>query len=139
MQLEALIDVPELFIGYDADNQWLYADWKGEYNQETARASCMVMLDTLRRWPSTKMLHDNSNVTLAAMKFTSWGEWWLSELEAAGLCFMAWVLPGSLLARQGAEVTLRAIESPRVGTFDDLASAFSWLQQQQPKAVVSMC
>lgn len=134
MQLQALIDTPALFIGYDADNEWLYADWKGEFNQETARQTCMDMLEILRRWPAAKMLLDNSNVTRATMQFTSWGVWWLAELQAAGLCFMAWVLPHDLLARQAAETTMQAIVHPRVGTFDDVASAYAWLRQQQPEA-----
>ena len=42
------------------------------------------------------------------------------------------ILPSSLLARQAVENTGHAIEAPQVGTFDDVASAYVWLQQQQP-------
>ena len=42
------------------------------------------------------------------------------------------MLPRSLLARQAVENTGHAIEAPQVGTFDDVASAYVWLQQQQP-------
>ena len=30
MHLRPLVDTPGLAIGYDAANQWLYVDWKGE-------------------------------------------------------------------------------------------------------------
>lgn len=42
------------------------------------------------------------------------------------------MLSSSLLARQAVENTGHAIEAPQVGTFDDVASAYVWLQQQQP-------
>ena len=65
------------------------------------------------------------------MRFTGWGVWWLEEMRTAGLLFLAWVLPKDLLARQVAETTVHSIEQPRVGTFDDVASAYGWLQQQE--------
>ena len=131
MQLQAIIDTPEIFIGHDLDNQWLYVDWKGEYNQEGSRAACLLMLEALRNSPYKKVLNDNSNITRAKMQFTAWGVWWLEEMRAAGLLFLAWVLPQDLLARQATETTVHNIEQPRVGTFDDVASAYGWLQQQQ--------
>ena len=42
------------------------------------------------------------------------------------------MLPSRLLARQAVENTGHAIEAPQVRTFDDVASAYVWLQQQQP-------
>ena len=131
MQLQTIIDTPEIFIGHDLDNQWLYADWKGAYNQEGSRAACLLMLEALRNSPCQKVLNDNSNITQAKMRFTGWGVWWLEEMRTAGLLYLAWVLPQDLLARQAAETTVHSIEQPRVGTFDDVASAYGWLQQQE--------
>ena len=131
MQLQTIIDTPEIFIGYDLDNQWLHADWKGAYNQEGSRAACLLMLEALRNSHCQKVLNDNSNITQAKMRFTDWGVWWLEEMRTAGLLFLAWVLPQDLLARQAAETTVHSIERPRVGTFDDVASAYGWLQQQE--------
>ena len=42
------------------------------------------------------------------------------------------MLPRSLLARQAVKNTGHAIEAPQMGTLDDVASAYVWLQQQQP-------
>lgn len=130
MQLQAILDTPEIFIGRDLDNEWLYVNWKGEYNQEEARGACMLMLEALRTYPCKKVLNDNSNITRAKMQFTAWGLWWLEEMRAAGLLFLAWVLPQDLLSRQATETTVHSIEQPVVGTFDDVASAYDWLQQQ---------
>lgn len=131
MQLHPLVDSPELFIGHDTENQWLYVDWRGEYNQELSRATCRVMLDTLRSQPCSKILNDNSSITRTTVQLTQWGVQWLADMQAAGLNFIAWVLPRDLVARQTTEDIVQAIDRPRVGTFDDVASAYVWLQQQQ--------
>jgi hypothetical protein len=131
MQLEAIVDSPELFIGYDTQNDWLYVDWKGEHDQASSQAGCELMLEALRATPCNKILNDNSNVTRTSMQLTQWGVRWVEQMRLAGLQYIAWVLPQSLLARQSVESTVHAIEAPRVGTFDDVASAYVWLQQQQ--------
>jgi hypothetical protein len=135
MQLKAIIDCPELFIGYDTTNDWLYVDWKGEYNQDSSQVTCELMLDCLRSWPCHKILNDNSNITRTSLQLTRWGIRWLEEMRLVGLQYIAWVLPPSLLARQAVETIVHAIEAPLVGTFDDVASAYVWLQQQQQLSV----
>ncbi|ALW85003.1 hypothetical protein AUC43_07795 [Hymenobacter sedentarius] len=137
MQLHVITDSPELFIGHDTDNQWLYVDWKGEHDQESSQAACLLMLESLRAWPCHKILNDNSGITSTTVQLTLWGAWWLNEMRTAGLQYIAWVLPRSLLARQAVETVVHAIDAPRVGTFDDVASAYVWLQQQQPEPQLS--
>lgn len=130
MQLLPIVDSPALFIGHDAHNQWLYVDWKGAHDQDSSQASCLLMLDALRACPCSKILNDNSSVTRTTMQLTLWGAWWLDEMRTAGLEIIAWVLPRDLLSRQSVEMTVNVIEKPRVGTFDDVASAYVWLQRQ---------
>jgi len=130
MQLHPIVDSPQLFIGHDVDNQWLYVDWKGEHDQESSQAACMLMLESLRAYPCSKILNDNSSITHTTVQLSVWGAWWIEEMRAAGLQYIAWVLPRTLVARQRVEATVIAIEAPRVATFDDIASAYVWLQQQ---------
>ncbi|WP_196283156.1 hypothetical protein [Hymenobacter jeongseonensis] len=130
--MEVIVDSPELFIGYDTEMDWLYVDWKGVHNQESSQVACEQMLTSLRAWPCHKILNDNSGITHTTMKLTAWSAWWLEEMRLTGLQYLAWVLPPSLLARQSVETIVHAIDAPRVGTFDDVASAYVWLQQQQP-------
>ncbi|MBO2012336.1 hypothetical protein [Hymenobacter negativus] len=134
MQLHPIVDSPQLFIGHDAHNGWLYVDWKGEHNQDSSQNCCMQMLNSLRDWPCHKILNDNSSISHTTMQLSEWGAWWIGEMRRAGLQYIAWVLPRSLMARQQVEVAVAAIEVPRVTTFDDIASAYVWLQQQQPVA-----
>ena len=130
MQLHPILDLPELSIGYDATNQWLYVDWKGEHDQDTSQACCMQMLESLWAWPCHKILNDNSSVSRTTMQLSEWGAWWIGEMRTAGLQHIAWVLPRSISDRQRVEAVVSAIEKPHIATFDDVASAYVWLQQQ---------
>ena len=130
MQLHPLVDTSALFIGHDAQNEWLYVDWRGEPCPVAARASGLLLLRTLRAWPCTKLLNDNSGACGFTAHLTSRGGRWLEQLQAAGLRHVAWVLPRHLPARQVVQELVHTIERPRVGTFDDVVSAYAWLQQQ---------
>lgn len=131
MQLSVIVDSDELYIGYDSESQWLYVDWRGEHTPESSRAACLLMLETLRAHPCPKILNDNSNISQTTMQLSSWSLWWLDEMRAAGLQHIAWVLPRHMLARRGVESVVQTIEKPHVASFDDLASAYNWLRQQQ--------
>ncbi|GAB3289009.1 hypothetical protein ACFQT0_08070 [Hymenobacter humi] len=130
MQLQTIVDSPGVFISYDAENDWLYVDWKGEHDQQSSQATCGLMLTTLQAWPCHKILNDNSSITQTTMQLNQWTARWLEQMRTAGLQYIAWVLPRHLMARQAVETIVHAISTPRVGTFDDVASAYIWLQQQ---------
>jgi hypothetical protein len=129
--LQTVVDSPVLFIGRDELNRWLYVDLRGPYDGPLAQAACEHMLVCLRQWPCQKILTDGTNVLAVHMQRTHWGHRWLEEMQAAGLRYFAWVLPLSLQARHATEERVYAISSPLVGTFDDIASACLWLQQQR--------
>jgi len=130
MQLRPLVDNPEIFIGYDETNQWLYVDWKGRHDATSAWVTCGLMLEALQAFPCDKILNDNSNIIYSTMQLTARSLEWLARMHAAGLRYLAWVLPRQLSSRQTTEGVVLEIEAPTVCTFDDLASAFVWLQRQ---------
>ncbi|HEX8425874.1 hypothetical protein [Hymenobacter sp.] len=130
MQLQPVLATEGIAISFDFSNQWLYVDWQGEHNQETSQAACLLMLEALRAWPCNRILNDNSSITRTTMELSLWGAWWLEEMVRAGLQHIAWVFPRNFAARQSTESVLLTIERPIVGTFDDVASAYVWLQQQ---------
>jgi hypothetical protein len=134
MQLDTIIDQASIYIGYDSTNQWLYADWKGEHTQDSSQATCLLLLESLRARPCSKILNDNSSITRTTVELTLWGAWWLEEMQRAGLRHIAWVYPRDFDARKATEVVLQRIERPVVATFDDVASAYVWLQQQAATA-----
>jgi hypothetical protein len=131
MDLHPIVDSPTLFIGHDVLNQCLYADWRGEYNQELSRTTCRMLLAVQRQRPCAKLLNDYSSMTRSTVQLTQWGEQWLADMQDAGLRCIAWVLPNDPLVRQVTEDIVQAIDAPRVVAFQDVASAYSWLKQQK--------
>ena len=130
MELHPLVDSPAVFIAHDSVNHCLYADWRGDYTQETSRSTCRMLLAVQQQRPCPKLLNDYSGMTRSTVQFTQWGAQWLAEMQAAGLRCIAWVLPNDPLVRQVTEDLVQAIETPRVVAFQDVASAYSWLRQQ---------
>ena len=130
MQLRTIIDTPGISIGYDDDNQWLYVDWKGEHDPDSSWAACGLMLEAMQGFPSAKILNDNSNITRTTMQLSARSLEWLARMHAAGLRYLAWVMPRELHSRRTTEGVVLDIEVPTVCTFDDVASAYLWLQRQ---------
>lgn len=130
MLLHSVIDTPGISIGYDSDNAWLYADWKGDHDQESSRDGCLLLLEALRKHPCHKILNDNSSITSTTVQISEWGAWWLQEMMRAGLQYIAWVYPRNFAAREATEAMMLGIPRPQVTTFDDVATAYLWLQNQ---------
>jgi AraC-like DNA-binding protein len=130
MPLCPLVDTPGLSISYDADNQWQYVEWKGKHDPVSSWAACALMLDTLRAFPCAKILNDNSGIKRTTMQLSARSLAWLAQMHAAGLQCLAWVLPEKLASRRTTEGIVLQIAAPAVCTFDELASAYEWLQRQ---------
>ena len=132
MQLEPLADQAGVAISYDHANDWLYADWYGEHTADTSRVACLLLLEQLRAHTTTRILNDNSRIQHTSVEPGEWSMWWLGEMRAAGLAALAWVYPPNFLARKATDTLIRPVTQPLVATFDDLASAYFWLQTQKP-------
>jgi hypothetical protein len=132
--LVALVDTPSLSISYDSDNQWQYVEWKGKHDPVSSWAACMLMLDTLRAFPCSKILNDNSGITRTTMQLSARSLDWLTQMHAAGLQCMAWVLPQKLASRRlpkasCSTLTPRLVHLRRAGFRVCLAAAAT---QQRP-------
>jgi hypothetical protein len=88
------------------------------------------MLDTLRAFPCSRILNDNSGIKRTTMQLSARSLDWLAQMHAAGLQVLAWVLPQKLDSRRTTEGIVLQIAAPAVCTFDELASAYDWLQRQ---------
>lgn len=130
MHLRYLIVDDHVSIAYDATNDWLYVDWRGEHTAATSRAACLLMLEALRKQPCSKILNDNSNISYTTVVLSEWSVAWLATMRAAGLQHLAWVLPRCSGTLDRAYLTLRAVQKPVVVTFADVASAYEWLHKQ---------
>jgi hypothetical protein len=132
MQLEPLANQAGIAIFYDHTNDWLFADWYGEHNRETSQAACLLLLEQLRLHSTTRILNDNTRIVRTSIELGEWSAWWLGEMRAAGLAALAWVYPQNFAARKATDAILLRISQPLIATFDELASAYFWLQAQKP-------
>src|SRR3712207_2188554 len=80
-------------IEYNAENDWLYINWKGKITDEMGIVGCEDILTALNRYHVKKIINDNQNV------HGQWAEginsWlinsWFPRFLGAGCFYMAWV------------------------------------------------
>lgn len=128
--LRILLDTSSITIAHDLCNQWLYIDWKGPQNEQSVRAGCEQVLTFLRLTKCQKILNDNTNVTGDWQEASRWiGEEFIRSLAEAGLRYLAWVYSPNYLSRRAVDSTLAFVTCPMVVSFEDLASAYTWLRE----------
>ncbi|WP_133273182.1 hypothetical protein [Hymenobacter radiodurans] len=128
--LEVLLNTPSICIAYDHCNQWLYVDWKGEQCELSIRAGCQALLECLQRTKCQKMLNDNSNLEGPWQEASRWlDEAFFHKLADAGLHYLAWVYSPNYLSRGIIDDALSCVSKPMVVSFEDLASAYTWLSE----------
>lgn len=117
-------------ISYDPQNHWLYVEWKGIISDAALREGCQLIMKYLVELRCYKVLNDN---TLAVSIRSNACEWtactWLPLAQAAGLQYFAWVHSPKLQCRQWADQTISYCSSPHVAAFEDMATAYGWLQE----------
>jgi hypothetical protein len=130
MPYSILLDSPSLVIGFDAVNEWVYADWRGPQNSETIKHGGEQLLYFLREKGCCKILNDNRHV---AMPWTADGMEWVTynlmpRLTDAGLQYMAWVHSTTHDGWRFIDCSLRSTTTTMVVAFEDLWSACLWLR-----------
>ncbi|KUG09963.1 hypothetical protein [Solirubrum puertoriconensis] len=160
-QFYSLHESPGITISHDKQNCWLYMQWLGNQNAESIREGCLLLLHYLHETKCVKLLNDDTHVTIAAQPSGTALNWQAEEvplegsaawvgssfytmLADAGLQYIAWVNAPSVLNRRTADLALAVSETvqlsdnrPLVATFDDLASAYEWLQKREVKRTFS--
>ena len=131
MRLLPVLETPEVLISYDAENDWLYADWQGVHDQHSARVCCGYIQTALQQYPTHKLLNDNSSLSRPDTQLTEWGVNWLREMYARGLHYVAWVYAPDYPGRKPSDALVQYLEKPTVLAFDDVATACLWLSRQR--------
>lgn len=118
-------------VWYDTQARWLYVQWRGSYDEKVVGEGWQLLLECLNQHPCAKVLND------ARYAATGWTgkEQWAGEalfplLAQGGVHYVACVYPGALAARFSLDATLACAPRPFVAAFEDLATAYAWLQHQ---------
>ena len=108
----------------------LYAQWYGVQSVETVMQGGYKMLDMIKETPYTKLLNSNKNVVGSWDMALDWAEnTWTPQIKAAGLRYLAQVLPTSVYATLTIESLIQRIDNNlEVRLFEDDAEAEAWLR-----------
>ena len=131
MSQQTLLKEPHITISYDHLHEWLIADWHGEQNMTSVQHGALEMLRLMKLQRCCKVLNDNTNVTSMWSEAAEWGGTeWFPAMAANGLRYFAWVYSPNIYSRLSTDLTLQFVAGNAVvSTFDDIATAKSWLTQ----------
>lgn len=130
MALSTLYTSNNTAISYDTQNHWLYVEWKGIITDVAIKKGCKRIVQYILELKCYKLLNDNTLATAIQSSSCEWAaNTWLPLAQAAGLQYFAWVYSTNLVCRQWADRTISYCSSPHVAAFEDIATAYTWLQE----------
>ena len=114
---------------HDADNAWLYLDWKGPQPLDLVQAACRHIIPTMQDLDVHRALNDNTHITQTSWELVKWVAYdYLPLAGEAGLDYVAWVQCPNPSCRTHIDLMGYFVgQKPHVAIFSDLASAHAWL------------
>jgi hypothetical protein len=108
----------------------LYAEWYGVQSVETVKEGGYKMLEMIKERPYAKLLNSNKNVVGSWDMALDWAEnIWTPQMKAAGLRYLAQVVPSSIYATLTIESLIQRIDKEFViRIFEDEKEAEAWLR-----------
>lgn len=111
------------------NNAFLYAQWFGVQSVETVKEGGYKLLDLMKEKPCSKLLNSNKNVIGSWDMALEWAQnEWAPQMKAAGLKYLAQVVPSSIYATLTIESLIQRIDEEfEIRTFEEDADAEAWL------------
>ena len=112
------------------NNSYLYAQWQGVQSVETVKEGGYKMLEMIKEKPCAKLLNSNRNVIGSWDMALDWAEnEWAPQMRAAGLRYLAQVVPASIFAMITIENLVRHICGEfEIRMFENDEDAQAWLE-----------
>lgn len=128
MQKEKLFEAKSLVIEFDAQHQYLYANWKGFQTVDSIKIGCEKMLEILKQKECKKVLNDNRLVTGPWQSAADWvATDWFPRMYAAGLAQLSWIVSPNVFSELSTEATQSKNKTDKTRTFKDYDAAEKWL------------
>jgi hypothetical protein len=128
MQKEKLFESKGLDIELDAQQQYVYVNWKGFHNVESVKNGCEKLLQVLIEKNCKKVLNDNRLVSGPWIGAAEWGSTnWFPRVYAAGVEKFAWIVSPNIFSQMSTEATQVKNKNDKTRTFDDIVEATNWL------------
>ena len=114
----------------EGGNAFIYAKWYGVQSVETVKDGGYKLLDMMKEKPCAKLLNSNKHVIGSWDMALDWAEnEWAPQMRAAGLRYLAQVVPSSSFAMLTIENLIQHIDNAfEIRTFEEDADAEAWLQ-----------
>jgi hypothetical protein len=111
-------------------NAFIYAQWFGVQSVETVIKGGNKVLEMIQDQPCAKLLNSNKNVIGSWDMALEWAEnEWAPQMRAAGLRYLAQVVPSSIYATMTIENLIQRIgDTFEIRTFEEEAQAQAWLE-----------
>ena len=116
---------------YDARHDWIYNNWKGYQTYDNVLAGANAVLENLRKHHCSRILNDNTSVSGPWDHALTWiKEEWMPKAVAAGLKYIAHVVPPNTLAETSSkDMQQNADGIFEMRVFNDLMDARTWLSE----------
>lgn len=110
-------------------NAFIYTQWFGVQSVETVKEGGYKMLDMIKEQPCPKLLNSNKEVIGSWDMALEWAEnEWAPQMRAAGLKYLAQVVPTSIYATLTIQNLIQHIDGTfEIRTFENDADAEAWL------------
>ncbi|MHC2992911.1 hypothetical protein OB13_15480, partial [Pontibacter sp. HJ8] len=110
-------------------NSYIFAQWFGVQSVETVQEGGYKLLEMMHEKPTSKLLNSNKQVVGSWDMALEWAEnVWAPQMRAAGLKYLAQVIPSSIFATLTIENLMQKIDGEfEIRTFDEEIDAAAWL------------
>jgi hypothetical protein len=114
---------------WSSDGSIVYGHWFGAQSVETVRGGGHKFLQMIKEKPFTKLLNNNEHVIGSWDMALDWVEKeWAPQMRAAGLRYLAYVVPSSYYATLTVDTIIQRIDDTfEIRTFDKDEDAQNWL------------
>lgn len=130
MHLQLLATTSALSVFHDAENDWLYLDWKGDLTLKSMQEGCIAVARCFLRKHYVRVLNDNSSVTSLSPEAASWlATECLPRMKLSTIEYVAWTYSPNMDTQSWTNTALHQIDGPVVAMFDDVESAYAWLRE----------
>jgi hypothetical protein len=132
MNREKLYTSKNMDIEFDAQENFMYVNWKGFQSVENVKSGCEKMLEFLKQKNISRVLNDNRLVTGPWQGAAEWAaKEWFPRMFASGMTHFAWIQSTSVFSQLSAEKALSETDeswkTQGIRTFDDPELARKWV------------
>ncbi|MBC3541902.1 hypothetical protein ACFSC6_09360 [Rufibacter sediminis] len=129
MSNEIIYQDTYISILYQAEQQYIHADWTGFQTKQSVQEGCERILDAMGEFDCYKVLNDNTHVEGIWSSAAEWvGSDWFPRMRQAGMVAFAWVYSPSMFSRLSTDKSLRfTYDTTGIEVFDGVEEAQQWL------------